>query len=331
MQINNPPPATHSTPPAAPALSPSPPAPQIDALLRAAPNGQTHMAPTTTLAPNVDNAQAPGTVQQPDTANATLNRLRTLTSKENIEKMLREPKSQETAQQLAELRSLLSSESTSALLSGPDGQEASKLLGEVQQQLSPPNLQAQQKIAAKEENPELTPDRIRERTSGTDPEESYNNILQVKQEIRLEELITQKRIQRSGPVVDALAEIGRSFKVAPPASQPPAPPPTASNTAPASAQQVYAFRDTSESTSAAPREVLNFAHGKDRLDVSGIRAKLGSQPLKLVENFSGASGEIQIHYLPGTHTSVVMISGEPGTPPFVLKVFGEVTFSDLVT
>lgn len=100
MQINNPPPATHSTPPAAPALSPPPPAPQIDALLRAAPNGQTHMAPTTTLAPNVDNAQAPGTVQQPGTANATLNRLRTLTSKESIEKMLREPKSQETAQQL---------------------------------------------------------------------------------------------------------------------------------------------------------------------------------------------------------------------------------------
>lgn len=315
-------PVTHLTPPPVPTspTSSSLPTPQdIHALLRTAPKGQAHVAPTTTPA------------QQPRTANATLDRIRALTSPESVTKMLREPRSPETAQRLTELRSLLSQASTRALQSGPDQQEATKTLGEVQQQLSLPNLQAQQKIAANEHNPELTPDRIRERTRSNDPDESYNNIIQLNQEIRLEEAMTKQRIQRSTPVVNALAEIGQSLKVDAYAPQPPATPPARSDAAHAPAQQVYAFRDTGESTLAEPREVLNFAHGKDRLDVSGIRARQGNEPLKLVEHFSGAKGEMQIHYLPGTHTSVVMISGEPGTPPFVLKVFGEVTFSDLIT
>jgi hypothetical protein len=142
-------------------------------LLRTAPKGQAHVAPTTTPA------------QQPRTTNATLDRIRTLTSPESVTKMLREPRSPETAQRLTELRSLLSQASTRALQSGPDQQEATKTLGEVQQQLSLPNLQAQQKIAANEHNPELTPDRIRERTRSNDPDESYNNIIQLNQEIRL--------------------------------------------------------------------------------------------------------------------------------------------------
>lgn len=329
-------PVTHLTPPPAP-TPPTPPTSSLPtprdvyALLRTAPKGQAHVAPTLTPAPNVATAQAPDTVQPPRTKNATLDRIRTLTSQESVTKMLREPRSQETAQRLTELRSLLRQESARALQSGPDQQEATKTLSEVQQQLSLLNLQVQQKIAANEHNPELTPDRIRERTRSNDPDESYNSGIQVKHDIRLEEALTELRIQRSAAVVNALAEIGQSLKVDAHGPQPPATPPARSDSAHAPAQQVYAFRDTGESTLAAPREVLNFAHGKDRLDVSGIRARQGNEPLKLVEHFSGAKGEMQIHYLPGTHTSVVMICGEPGTPPFVLKVFGEVTFSDLIT
>lgn len=331
MQIKPTPPVTYLTPPPAPALFLCPTTLEIYALLRAAPNGQVHVAPTSTPAPKLITEQAPNTVQPPRTPSPTLDRIRALTSAASITKMLREPRSQETAQRLAELRSLLSNDSVHALQSGPDKQEVINLLGELKQQLGLPNLQAQQKSAATEYKEQLSADRIRERTHSSDPEESYNNIRQVNQEVRYEEMLAKKRIQRSGPVVDALAAIGQSVNAPAPAPQPPATPPATASAPTAPLQQVYRFSDTTDSTAAQPREVLNFAHGKDRLDVSGIRAKLENKPLKLVEHFSGASGEMQIHYLPGTHTSVVIIAGEPGKPPFVLKVFGEVTFSDLIT
>ena len=94
-------------------------------------------------------------------------------------------------------------------------------------------------------------------------------------------------------------------------------------------RNTYRFNALSDSRLDAPREISGFMAG-DKLDLSGIRNQL-NKPLQRVERFSGASAEMQIHYLPSTGTSVIAVSGNPGEPPFVLKVFGQVRYSDIVS
>ena len=269
--------------------------------------------------------------------------------------MLREPHSPETARQLAEIRSLLSKENVKALLQGPNADEARKLITEVKARLDQSSLQTIHDRSSHIPSPGLSPQEIRDRTSSSDPEESANQVRQIESEMRIEESYAKQRVRKSTPLASALFDIGKGLEVSEPTPQPESPPPTADNLKPNKDNsnsnsnsnsntsntnnsiprydegQTFTFHSIRESNFDAPKEVIDFDHNKDKLVVSAIRNQLGNKPLKLVENFSGASGEVQIHYSPANNTSVVMIAGNPGEPPFVVKVFGEVRYSNLTT
>ena len=91
----------------------------------------------------------------------------------------------------------------------------------------------------------------------------------------------------------------------------------------------YSFNATSESTLEAPSEVRNFKSG-DKLDLSGIQRQLNTS-LRPVDRFPEVIGEMQIHHSPSANTSVIVIADAPGKDPFLLKVFGEVRQSNIVT
>lgn len=93
--------------------------------------------------------------------------------------------------------------------------------------------------------------------------------------------------------------------------------------------KTYSYGRTSESTLDAPSEIRNFAAG-DTLNLSGIQKQL-NKPLQVVNTFTGASGEVKIDHSASSNTSVVSVSANPGEPPFVVKVFGEVRQSNLLT
>lgn len=93
--------------------------------------------------------------------------------------------------------------------------------------------------------------------------------------------------------------------------------------------KTYRYGSLSESPLNAPSEIKNF-NNNDKIDLTNIQKQLNT-PLHLVEKFSGARGEMQIHYLPSTRTSVLIVANDPGTPPMVIKVFGELRYQNLVT
>ncbi|WP_082561406.1 M10 family metallopeptidase C-terminal domain-containing protein [Pseudomonas sp. Root569] len=325
------------TPPnPSPSTSLKPQAPGTDA-----PEEQASTAPST--APNTDvEPQAPG-------ADAPrLAQLRALASRESITQMLREPNSQETAQKLAEIRSLLSKENVKSMLQGPDADEARKLITEVKERLGQSSLQKIHDQSSHIERPGLSPQEIRDRTASSDPEESFSQSMQVFDELRVEESYAKQRVRQSTPLASALFEIGKEVDLGEPTPQPDNSSAEAdslkpdnnnsnsnsnsnSNDSRIDIGQTFTFHSTRDSNFDAPKEVMDFDHNRDKLDVTAIRNQLGNKPLKLVENFSGASGEVQVHYNPANNTSVVMISGNPGEPPFVVKVFGEVRYSNLTT
>jgi hypothetical protein len=93
---------------------------------------------------------------------------------------------------------------------------------------------------------------------------------------------------------------------------------------------IYSYARTDEGSIDTPSEIRKFVHGRDKIDVSGIRKQLG-KVLESVNQFSGASGEILVKYSNLTETSVLAISGNNGEPAFVAKVFGKLTEKDLLT
>ena len=333
-----------STPPSPPpTTNVEPQAPGTDA-----PKKQTSTAPSTAPTTNVE-PRAPG-ADAPQLAE-----LRALTSRENVTKMLREPNSRETAGQLAAIRSLLSKENVESLLQGPDADEARKVITEAKERLGQSSLQRIHDRSAQTEASGLSAQEIRDRMSTSDPEESFSQYRQIEHELRIEDSYTKQRVRQSTPLASALFDIGKEVDLGEPTPQPDNSPPAADSPKPdnnnnnnnnnqstqstqsASSNprtdnsQTFTFHNIRDSNFDAPKEVMDFNHNKDKLDVSAIRHQLGNKPLKLVENFSGASGEMQIHYSPANNTSVVMISGNPGEPPFVVKVFGEVRYSNLTT
>ena len=92
---------------------------------------------------------------------------------------------------------------------------------------------------------------------------------------------------------------------------------------------VYRYLNTRESTLEAPSEIRDFAHGRDKLDVSGIGKQLNKK-LQWVNRLSGASGEMHMKYSPTHDASVLVISGNLGEPAFVAKIVGKFKESDLV-
>lgn len=93
--------------------------------------------------------------------------------------------------------------------------------------------------------------------------------------------------------------------------------------------RTYSFTHMAESTQDNPSEIRNFSTDQDKLDLTGIGKQL-NKPLLFVNQLSGSSGEIQLHHSHAKNTTVVAISGNPGQPPFVLKVFGHVKEKDMV-
>lgn len=295
-------------------------------------------------------AQSKPSPQTPDAGFVKADKIGRLLNRDSIIHMLREPFSMETKSRLSELRTLLSPANVRTMQNGPNATETTRQLNGFKTLLSEKNLEHLRDTAAAVEVPGLSKDEIRSRMDTGDPEADFRASQEIEQELRLEEVNIKQRKRESTRTAQALSELGQSLNALPqhtptdktpsqatptPANNPPIqttqPLQPRDNPPAQGSSQTFTFGNIGESTLAAPSEVMNFAHGSDKLDVSGVRAQLGNKPLNLVENFSGASGEMQIHYLPGTHTSVVMIAGDPGKPPFVVKVFGEVTYSDLVT
>ena len=96
-------------------------------------------------------------------------------------------------------------------------------------------------------------------------------------------------------------------------------------------KDAFIYGNLSDSTQAAPDQIMDFVSGEDRIDVSGITAKLGTAPLKFVNAFSGASGEAILEYDPALGLSVLQIAGKPGEPAFTLMVHGSVQQRDIVS
>lgn len=92
---------------------------------------------------------------------------------------------------------------------------------------------------------------------------------------------------------------------------------------------IYRYLNTRESSLDAPSEIRDFVHGRDKLDVSGIRKQLNKK-LHWVNQLSGASGEMQLKYSPTHDASVLVISGNQGDPAFVAKIVGKFRETDLV-
>ncbi|MGE1156487.1 M10 family metallopeptidase C-terminal domain-containing protein [Pseudomonas kitaguniensis] len=93
---------------------------------------------------------------------------------------------------------------------------------------------------------------------------------------------------------------------------------------------IYSFSNTGESTLDQPSEIRNFVTGRDKLNLTGISRQL-NKPLQSVDRLSGESGEIQLKYSRENNASVLVVSGNRGTPALVAKIFGHVKDKDLVT
>ncbi|MBX7276460.1 hypothetical protein K2E95_12835 [Pseudomonas sp. ERGC3:01] len=103
----------------------------------------------------------------------------------------------DTAQSLKDLRALLSEDSLNTLTSDPA--VMSQLRDNIGRTLSEKNIKAGQAEAAWIPNPDLTPERIQERTSQVDPAESYVAIKQIEIERQQEKANTLQRTRLSTP------------------------------------------------------------------------------------------------------------------------------------
>lgn len=291
-------------------------------------------APQTFTLPN----PAPSANVEPKTAGADatqLAQLRALTSQQNITNMLRAPNSHETSGQVTTIRSLLSRENVKSLLHGPDADEARKLITDVKERLGQSSLQMIHDRSSHIEVPGLSlkkfasaPPLLIPRQVSTALCKSsviyalrsflpYSECGKVRLWLQPSSISAKRRTSATRPQPDN--------------PTPPAESLTHNNNVRNDNGQTFTFRNTRESSFDAPEQVMDFDHHRDKLDVSAIRNQLGNTPLKLVGNFSGASSEVQIHYSPAHNTSVVMISGNPGESPFVVKALGEVRYGNLIT
>ncbi|MGU3307593.1 M10 family metallopeptidase C-terminal domain-containing protein [Pseudomonas sp. M5A4_2d] len=157
-------------------------------------------------------AEAAATSQPSPDVIAKWNRIVQLLSTDSLIQMLRNPYAKDTAQSLKELRALLSEESLKTLTSVPA--EMSQLRNSIGQVLSEKNIKAGQAEAARVPNPNLTPERIQERTRNVDPEESRMAIKQIEIERQQEKTNELQRTRLSAPLSKNLIAIGKPFQPA---------------------------------------------------------------------------------------------------------------------
>lgn len=130
-----------------------------------------------------------------------------LLSRDSLIEMMREPYSKKTVQRLKELRTLLSKDSLNALTRDPA--ERAHLRSGISQVLSEKNIHVLQREAAAVPNPNLTPEKIRERTFKTDSEESYHASQRIHDELQQEQADTRERTRLCEPLCKNLVAIGQ--------------------------------------------------------------------------------------------------------------------------
>lgn len=341
-QWNHRPPASQpphaSAPPAL--LTPE----RLNALLRSGPDRSTPAKSPETPRPSpTTSAPAPASPQAPQAKlTEDLNELNAVLTKDTIDQVVRDPHGKSSRTLVARTRALLTPANMRSMLRGPDAQANAATLEGLGQRLGKDPLTATLKSASTDAEQAVV-DQLKlnnlenlgkayEGGGGTgDILKDYNT-----SRTRIDAL--KRNLSAMQASARSLGDIGASLtkeKIAALRAPEPAPTPA---TAPAPAptaehatrqHNTYRFNALNDSPLEAPRDVAGFRAG-DKLDLAGIRTQL-NKPLQLVERFSGASAEMQIHYLPSTRTSVITIAGNPGEPPFVLRVFGEVRFSDIVS
>jgi len=157
-------------------------------------------------------AEAAATSQPSPDVIAKRDRIAHLLSTDNLIQMLRDPYSKDTAQSLKDLRALSSEESLKTLTRDPA--ELSQVRDKIGQVLSEKNIKAGQAEAARVPNPNLTPERIQQRTSKVDPEESHTAINQIEAERQQEKANELQRTRLSTPLSKNLIAIGKPLQKA---------------------------------------------------------------------------------------------------------------------
>lgn len=325
--------------PAHASASPSQLTPErLNALLRSGPRWSASAKPPEPTRPSpAATAPGPALPSAPEAKlTEDLSDLNTALTQDNINQMVRDPDAESSRALIARTRALLTQANMRTMLGGPNASTNAATLEGLRQRLGKQVLTETQQSASNDAEQELIDQmklhhlenlgKIYDGGLGTDEIlKDYN--------MSRKHIDAIKRDQSAREAsVRTLYDIGGSLsKEKLSALRTPEPASATAQVAERLTRQrnTYRFNALSDSRLDAPREISGFMAG-DKLDLSGIRNQL-NKPLQRVERFSGASAEMQIHYLPSTGTSVIAVSGNPGEPPFVLKVFGQVRYSDIVS
>lgn len=246
--------------------------------------------------------------------------LEALLTRENIKQIVRTPNAPESKTLLEKIRARLNHEKIQAMLQDPNGKENARKLKAIGKHLNKDevdsSLAASHNQMTEEKISQLKLRNIEMLTKAFDGD-SVESIAENVKQWQDEKTALKKQFDESSTAAKGLNDIGTSLSE------------DNLNKLQQAPGKTYSYGLTSESTLEAPSEIRDFS-ANDKIDLSGIRNQL-NKPLQAVNSFTGASGEVKIDYSPSTHTSVVSVSNNPGEPPFVVKVFGEVRQSNLLT
>ncbi|MCR4539147.1 M10 family metallopeptidase C-terminal domain-containing protein [Pseudomonas sp. 18.1.10] len=248
------------------------------------------------------------------------NDLAPMLTRENIKQLMRNPDSPESKALMEKTRARLTPEKIQAMVQGPKGEANAQTLKAIGKHLNNDEIDSDlaetKKQMVEEKTKELSRRNFEMLTQAFDGGSIESFVGNIK---RLEDdrAAMQKQFSAANNAAKGLGDIGSSLTE------------DNVNKMRRDPGKTYSYNSTSESTLDAPSEIRDFT-ANDKLDLRGIQKQL-NKPLQVVDNFSGASGEVKIDYSQSTKTSVVSVSGEPGKPPLVVKVFGEVRRENLMT
>lgn len=303
-------PAQSNSTPDQPALTPK----RINELLKSGPNWS---MPSKQPEP-APKAPATPAASRPEAGDAA-SELETLLTESNIEKMLREPDSNESKALFDRSKKLVNEINTSP----PHSAARANTLGALVKQLSHDKISAQANNAINEMGEkhikQLELDNLSQIAKAFDSDGIEDSVAYIKNtQNSLADL--KRRFSGIESTAKSLEEMGTQLN----ATLRPSP----ANTPYNADANTYRYGSFSESPLNSPSEIKEF-NSNDKIDLTNLQRQL-NKPLRLVENFSGASGEMQIHYLPSTRTSVLIVANDSGQPPMVIKVFGELRQRNLV-
>ena len=243
-----------------------------------------------------------------------------LLTRENIKQIVRNPNSPESKAVIEKTRARLTPEKIQAMVQGPNGEANAEKLKTIGKHLNKDEIDSglaeSKKQIVEQKIKELSYRNVEMLTQAFNGDGIEGVISNIKR-LEDEEASMQKQFADSNSAAKGLGDIGSSLTE------------DNVNKMRRDPGKTYSYSSTSESTLDAPSEIRDFK-ANDKLDLRGIQKQL-NKPLQVVNSFSGASGEVKIDYSPSTKTSVVSVCGDPGKPPLVVKVFGEVRRENLMT